>query len=976
MADNVEIQGLEFKIVNSSREAVTGISNLKNAVSKLKTTVSGSGSALKETADGIASVARAANQLSPQAASKLTAIATALSQLGKIKGFTDSFSTPLTNIVQAISNLDSSTASSRISEFVTAIQPLSNLGTIDIGDFANQLTRIPTAIENLQDADLETFTNQVNQLTEVMQPLATEMQSIADGFSALPNRIQRVIQETEEYNLAIERSTSRTNLWSKALNRVANLLSLRVVAKYIGNAITEAAEYIENLNLFTVTLGEYAEEAYNYAQQVSAVMGINPSEWMENQGVFNTIIEGFGVSAEKAALMSKNLTQLAYDIASFYDLDFEKAMQKVQSGIAGELEPMRRLGYDLSVARLEQERLNLGIEKSVADMTQAEKSQLRYYAMLTQVTQVQGDMARTLEDPANQLRVLKAELQQCAMAIGNLFIPVLNKVLPYLIAVANAIQEVIAAIAAFFNITLTKVDWSKGFGTASTASAGISEDLDSAAGSAKEITKWLGGFDELNVMSDPDTGSGGSSAGAGGGGFDIETPEYDFLGEAVQSKASEITETISNALAKITAIASVSLLALGTILVCTGANIPLGIGLIIAGLATGVAAIELNKEGLLPLVQDPLTRIQLILGGAFLALGAILAFSGASVGLGIALMLLGAYNITTAITTKWGTLSDDVKEQCEKIEKVVSVAFLAIGAVLLFSGASVPLGLGLLITGAVGLASSEHADWETIKTKITEAVGAVEAVLSVAFLALGALMTFTGVNLPMGLGLLVAGAMGLASNKSINWNTVLIKVKSIVASLAAILGGSLIVLGVILMLSGAGIGLGLAVLAAGLASSYAAWSLDDNPITRFVKKMANSVIGIINTVIDAVNSLFHIKFDGLNILGKQVIPSFDVKLASIPKIAAFADGGFVDEGQLFIARESGAEMVGSIGNQTAVANNDQIVEAIRAGVYEAVTAAMNGKNEGQVVKVYLDGKEITAGQNRRNRMYGAALVGV
>ena len=105
-------------------------------------------------------------------------------------------------------------------------------------------------------------------------------------------------------------------------------------------------------------------------------------------------------------------------------------MQKLQSGISGELEPLRRLGYDLSQARLEQTALNLGIKESVANMTQAEKAELRYYAIMTQVTTAQGDMARTLEAPANQLRILQAQLTQAARAIGNIFIPALNAILP------------------------------------------------------------------------------------------------------------------------------------------------------------------------------------------------------------------------------------------------------------------------------------------------------------------------------------------------------------------------------------------------------------------------------------------------------------------------------------------------------------------------------------------------------------------
>ena len=136
-----------------------------------------------------------------------------------------------------------------------------------------------------------------------------------------------------------------------------------------------------------------------------------------------TLATGFGVASDKAALMSKNLTQLGYDLSAFFNISVEDAMQKLQSGIAGEIEPLRRLGYYLSQAKLEDIAMSLGINKSVSEMIQAEKSQLRYYAILTQVTKAQGDMARTLVAPANQLRILKAQATQAARALGNIFIP-------------------------------------------------------------------------------------------------------------------------------------------------------------------------------------------------------------------------------------------------------------------------------------------------------------------------------------------------------------------------------------------------------------------------------------------------------------------------------------------------------------------------------------------------------------------------
>lgn len=196
---------------------------------------------------------------------------------------------------------------------------------------------------------------------------------------------------------------------------------------------------------------------------------------------------------------------------------------------------VRRLGYDLSVARLEQERLNLGIETSVQNMTQAEKSQLRYYAMMTQVTRVQGDMARTLQSPANMLRVLQMQLNLVARELGNLFIPILRAVLPPLIAVASAIREVIAAIASLFGIQMQTPDWGDSFsqiGGIGGAGEDFEDSMGGAADSAKEIKNYLAGFDELNVLPSPNEAAGGGGGG-GGGGFDLELPEYDFLKTAV-----------------------------------------------------------------------------------------------------------------------------------------------------------------------------------------------------------------------------------------------------------------------------------------------------------------------------------------------------------------------------------------------------------------------------------------------------------
>lgn len=1062
MADNVEIQGLEFQIVNDSTQAVTGLQNLINTLNRLKTATNGGATGLSKTAQGIRELSNSLKGLNSGDASqkitRLTNALTALSQVGNVK-ISSSIANQLTAINTALAGLKW-TDGDKLTSLANGLRPLSELGKANMTTFINQLSKLPKVIEDLEAADIDKFTQQMTALAAAMKPFADEMQKVSNGFSAFPSKIQKLITSTEKYNASARKATFTTGKFTsglKALNVAAVAITFRKIGHFIAQAVTESNKYQEDLNLFTVALGQYAAEAQNYAEKVSDVMGIDPAQWLRNQGVFNTLLTGFGDTAERAQLMSQNLTQLGYDISSFFNISIEDAMQKLQSGISGELEPLRRLGYDLSQARLEQTALNLGIKESVANMTQAEKAELRYYAIMTQVTTAQGDMARTLEAPANQLRILQAQLTQAARAIGNIFIPALNAILPYAIAVVQVIREIANALANLAGFKLTEVDYS-GVNSAAVGAGSLADNLDDAAGAAKKLKQYTAGFDELNVFA-PNTGS-GSGAGAGGaGGFDFDLPTYDFLGDAVQTRIGEIQKMIEDTLAEITTIVSGFMLAVGAILVVTGVNIPLGVGLMAAGavglaatvglnwtamsselastlalitgvvggfllalgaimafsganlplgialmalggaslvtaavinwhnsdrhltdalttltgvlagaslavgamlaftgVATGlgialmavgavtlVSAAALNWNSIPDALASPLSRVGLLVSGATLALGAILAFSGC-MPLGIALMAIGATSLVSVMALNWNGLSDEIQNVIAIITTVVSVAFLAIGAALAFSGANIPLGLALLAAGAVTMGTAIMPNWNDLSDNVQQKISMITTVVGGALLAVGAILALSGVALPLGLGLMAAGALSLGAVATLNWDFVVNSIKKVVSVITGILSGALIVLGVLLCLSGAGVGLGLAVLAAGLSLSYAAWTLDDNPITRFVRQMANSIIGLVNGVIDAINDMFHIKFNGLSVMGITLIPAFDIRLVDIPHIPFFEDGGFPNEGQLFIAREAGAEMVGAMGRRTAVANNDQIVEGISAGVSVA--------NDGVIAAIY------------------------
>ena len=358
------------------------------------------------------------------------------------------------------------------------------------------------------------------------------------GLSSVSKETEKLANTTTKVKAANDKaSASFTDLYHKM--KVA-VKGFQAVGKAIFSAIGKSSDYVENVNLFTVSMGKYANEAKGYAETVGEAMGIDPGEWMRNQGVFMTLATGFGVAGDRAALMSKNLTQLGYDLSSFFNISYEDAMQKLQSGLSGELEPLRRIGYDLSQAKLEATALELGIDKTVSSMTQAEKAQLRYYAIMTQVTTAQGDMARTLDAPANQLKVLKAQLNMAAREIGNIFIPALNAILPYAIAVIKIIRILASNIANLFGYELPEVDYSGVESMGSTAED-TSSALDDATESAKKLKSYMLGFDELNVIN-PDTGGSTDSSESLLGDFDFALPEYDFMEGLAESKVATIVE--------------------------------------------------------------------------------------------------------------------------------------------------------------------------------------------------------------------------------------------------------------------------------------------------------------------------------------------------------------------------------------------------------------------------------------------------
>lgn len=672
-------------------------------------------------------------------------------------------SNSLRKFSQSVSGLTGLTlAREQVQGLVDALKPLESVQKSGFGSLANGLDKlvklapqIDTVTESLRKTDLDSFAEQCNRVATAITPLATQMEKVAAGFSAFPARIQRLLKSNTSL------AASNTVLGKSYVNLAAKIslayMGMRRIAGVIASWITDSNSYIENMNLFNVSMGQFAKEAQNYAEQVGEIMGINPGEWMRNQGVFMTITDGFGVASDRAYIMSKNLTQLTYDLASFYNISTSDAFQKLESGISGELEPLRRLGYDLSVARLQQEAYNLGIDRSVTSMTQAEKAELRYYAIMTQVTNAQGDMARTLEAPANQLRILQAQVEQATRALGNLFLPVLKAILPYAIALAKAIRIVAEIIASFFGVSIPEFDvGADAIGGVASGAGEAADGLGDASKKAKELKNALLGIDELNVISPPEDSAGGGAGlgGIGGGGLGFELPTYDFIGDAVNEQVDKIMakikpfldwvrENIDEILAGVVAIGAAFLawkIAKGVqdflrwLSTMKGFNIVGSIGFKIAGLGLFLDAWNTMKEAIQDIMANGanFTNVTKLISGFAEALSAAFLLFGNIKMAGVMLVISGLTGIVSAI-------SDMVNNgvNWDNALFLVKNLGLFLSGLGLLTGNTQLGGVGLIIAGATLIVDNLKGFIEAIRTGDWSGVDAVEV-------AAGALMMAGG----------------------------------------------------------------------------------------------------------------------------------------------------------------------------------------------------------------------------------------
>ena len=426
-----------------------------------------------------------------------------------------------------------------------------------LANFRSQLKAVGLSQSDLGKKISQTTNQTTKGITEITR-YDTELGKLTVTARTTADRLTRYTTSLREVG---SESKKNINIFKAMTSGISGAIlqaqivwnTIKGTATSLGDLAMQGASYYESLNLFETTLADKAQEAMDWVDKFSNALYLDPNQVMQYMGSFDSLIKGLGVGTDNAYLMSQNLTQLTYDLASFKNLDFQTAFEKLQSGISGEIEPLRNVGVALSEATLQELAYSMGIDESVSSMSEAEKAQLRYIQIMKSSADWQADMGKTLVSPANAIRVIQQQFKLLGRAIGNVFIPIIMFAIPYVMVfteiltdLANALANVLEKV---FGIDLDFSSDTSGFDTSVGDITGGLEDVGDEADKTKnKLNTMLAPFDELNnvqTKSNKD-GSGDDDSGLGGD-LGVDLPTYDALSKLTD----EFDKRVDNAKKKL-----------------------------------------------------------------------------------------------------------------------------------------------------------------------------------------------------------------------------------------------------------------------------------------------------------------------------------------------------------------------------------------------------------------------------------------
>lgn len=556
-----DIDSLQIKIKADANNASNALDKLANSLTNFQRSLSIDTSKLTSISNSIQSIANAASSMNTSGIKNISTLTNSINRMGKID------TSGLSRISSALKTFSADMAGTKVDgvgDIASIASSISRLGGVASG---RAITNIPLLAKNLKQ--LFTTLSTVPNVSENIIRMTNALAGLASTGAASGRAANSLGRNLNTYTASAKKATKSTFSLAAAFGRfyATYFLVIRGI-KSLWKSIEGTTDYIEAFNYYTVAFNKVGKEwgkdfekfgydnAEDYAQsfgnrvnellgkmsglKVDVDGGLISESGMKNLGLnlqeitqyasqLASITNSLGQTGEVTTAISKSMTMLAGDISSLFNVDYSTVATNLQSGLIGQSRALYKYGIDITNATLQTYAYKYGIEKAVSEMSQVEKQQLRLLAILDQSKVSWGDLANTINSPSNMIRQFTNNVKEAGMVLGQLFIPVLQKVLPVINGVVIAIKRLLVSVANLLGIKIDFSAFGKGVSGYNENLEDTADALDKVGKSAKKAKSYTLGIDELNII-DPNSGSSGSSS-AGGAGIDLTKEIMDATAE-------------------------------------------------------------------------------------------------------------------------------------------------------------------------------------------------------------------------------------------------------------------------------------------------------------------------------------------------------------------------------------------------------------------------------------------------------------
>lgn len=540
-----EIDRLEIEVEAQATKANNALDKLVGKLERLAGSLGSiDGNSLTGLSKGVDSLSNSMQGMKNVGTADFTRLAKNIAKIGSLD--TEGLSrtaTAMNGLSDSISGYEAvASSAAAVGELAKGISKLGNKSVLTAID---NMPRLATALNDMMGtlSKAPVVSNNLVDMTVALANLSNQGSKVGSTAKGMTNSLNG-------YSTSAQRaSKSSKGLASVFGSLYANFFWVKRGADKLWKSIETSMDYVETLNYFDAAFGQVAEsavsqwedagaesaEAYyksfsDRAKQLTSKMtgfsvkddgtlqatgqpslGIDPEKLMNYQATFGQMASSMGVTAETSLKLSQALTEIGGDLASVKNLDFDKVWNDMASGLAGMSRTLDKYGVNIRNVNLQQKLNELGIQANITALNQNDKALLRAIILLDSTKYAWGDLATTINQPANQLRLIESNFQNLSRTIGNLFLPAVSNVLPYVNAMVIALQRLATWIGNLLGIDLSKV--TKSVGESSFDFGSIADEAEAATEAVNKLQKGIRKFDELDVI----TTSSGSSSGSSGG---------------------------------------------------------------------------------------------------------------------------------------------------------------------------------------------------------------------------------------------------------------------------------------------------------------------------------------------------------------------------------------------------------------------------------------------------------------------------